>query len=195
MKVKLLMLSSILVMNTNGFAIDATKSTNQATSDATTNKNINTNATTNQEIDCNYKISPKTEVAQETLLKWSEKAAIQTFNYNSENIDTKLNDLKKCFTDQGWQGYNDALTKSGNLDAIKSQKLTVSSQVNGSPQISTMENNKWQIKVPLQVVYQNDKEKLTQLLSVNMLISRKASGELGISQIIAAPQANKDKKV
>ncbi len=41
---------------------------------------------------------------------------------------------------------------------------------------------------PLQVVYQNDKEKLTQLLTVDVLIGRKISGDLGIMQMIAAPR-------
>jgi len=39
----------------------------------------------------------------------------------------------------------------------------------------------------LQVVYQNDKEKLTQKLNVDLLIGRKMSGDLGIMQMIAIP--------
>ena len=51
-----------------------------------------------------------------------------------------------------------------------------------------IKDNQWKASVPLQVVYQNDKEKLTQLLTVNLLIGRKISGDLGIMQMIATPQ-------
>lgn len=40
----------------------------------------------------------------------------------------------------------------------------------------------------MQVVYQNDKEKLTQLLSVDVLVGRKVTGNLGIMQMIATPR-------
>lgn len=139
-------------------------------------------------INCEYKIDPTMAVNNETVIIWSEKAAVQTFSYTSENIDDKIKDLKNCFTDQGFTGYTDALSKSGNVEAIKNQKLSVSSLVDGKTIINKMEDNKWQLKVPLQVVYQNDKEKLTQLLFIDMLVARKVSGELGILQIIAAPR-------
>lgn len=139
-------------------------------------------------IDCDFKIDPTAEVKNETVIIWSEKAAVQSFNYSDDNVDARLKELKSCFTDQGYSGYQDALSKSGNIEAIKSQKLTVSSLVDGSTKINKLEDNKWQLKVPLQVVYQNDKEKLTQLLFIDMLVARKPSGELGILQIIAAPR-------
>ena len=96
--------------------------------------------------------------------------------------------LQSCFTDQGWTGFNSALQKSGNLDAIKTQKLTVSSQVDGQPQVTEAKDNQWKITLPLQVVYQNDKEKVTQLLNVNLTVGRKITGDLGIVQIIASPR-------
>lgn len=139
-------------------------------------------------LSCNYKFDADKEVGSEVVIRWSEKAAEQTFNYNYDNIKDKLNDLKNCFTDKGWKSYTSALDKSGNVESITSQKITVSSQVDGASKISKIENKKWQLKVPLQVIYQSEKEKLTQLLFVDMLIARKASGELGIMQIIAAPR-------
>lgn len=139
-------------------------------------------------INCEYKITPQQEVNNDLVITWSEKAAIQSFTYNNENIDNKLKDLKNCYTQQGYTSYTDALNQSGNIEAIKTQQLNVSSIVDGKTKISKIEDNKWQLKVPLQVVYQNSKEKLTQLLFIDMLVSRKASGELGILQIIAAPR-------
>jgi hypothetical protein len=146
-------------------------------------------AQTPQVVDCQYKISSDTTKIDQTLVStWAEKATIQSFDFSPTALDDQLVKLKNCFTDQGWQGFNDALQKSGNVNAIKSQNLTVSSQVDGNIQISEIKDNQWKITVPMQVVYQNDKEKLTQLLSVDLLVGRKVSGDLGIMQMIATPR-------
>lgn len=142
-------------------------------------------------IDCNYSIKASEKVLDDVVKTWSENAALQTFNYNSENIDAKLQELKQCFTEQGWIGYNEALTKSGNVSAIKSQKLNVSSQIDGDVNVNSIDNDKWQARIPIQVVYQNDKEKLTQSLDIDMLISRKTNGDLGVLQIVASVRDKK----
>lgn len=140
-------------------------------------------------INCDYKISAETKtIEQSIVVTWSEKATTQAFDFDPTALDSQIQKLKPCFTDQGWVGFNLALQKSGNLEAIKSQKLTVSSQVDGQPQVTEAKNNQWKITLPLQVVYQNDKEKVTQLLSVNLTVGRKITGELGIVQLIASPR-------
>ena len=140
-------------------------------------------------INCKYHIpADNTTVDQKVLSTWAAKAAIQSFEFNPASIDQELVDLKSCYTDPGWQGFNDALQKSGNIAAIKTQHLTVSSQVDGEVKINAVKDNQWKVSVPLQVVYQNDKEKLTQLLDIDLLVGRKISGDLGIMQMIAVPR-------
>nr|WP_241480505.1 DotI/IcmL family type IV secretion protein [Legionella norrlandica] len=117
-----------------------------------------------------------------------QKATTQSFDFEPNTVDSQLQKLQACFTDQGWQSFNSALQKSGNLDAIKSQSLHVSSQIDGQPQITEALGNQWKITLPLQVVYQNDKEKVTQLLNVNLTVGRKITGDLGINQMIATPR-------
>lgn len=96
--------------------------------------------------------------------------------------------LQPCFTEQGWTGFSAALQKSGNIEAIKSQKLNVTSQIDGQTLITDTKDNQWKITLPIAVVYQNDKEKVSQLLSVDLTVSRKTNGDLGITQMIAAPR-------
>ncbi|MGL5742512.1 MAG: DotI/IcmL family type IV secretion protein [Legionella sp.] len=140
-------------------------------------------------INCEYKIPATTKTIDQSLvLTWTEKAVTQAFDFDSNNLDTQLQKLQDCFTEQGWTGFNTALQKSGNLDAIKSQKLTVSSQVDWQVVVTEAKDNQWKLNVPLQVVYQNDKEKVTQLLSVDLTVGRKVTGDLGITQMIAAPR-------
>jgi hypothetical protein len=149
---------------------------------------ITTSSPPTQPINCNYKIPAETTKIEQTVIsQWAEKAALQSFDFDNATIDKQLAALKSCFTDQGWQSFNDALQKSGNLNAIKSQKLMVSSMLNGKSTSSEMKENQWKVSVPLQVVYQNDKEKLTQSLTVDIVVGRKISGDLGIMQMIASP--------
>lgn len=145
-----------------------------------------TKSTDNAAIDCNYHIPAGTSKVDQSLVqKWAEQAATQSFELNPETMDNQLTSLKTCYTDQGWQGFNDALQKSGNLDAIKNQHLTVSSSLDGPSTIIIDKDNQWNVSIPMQVIYQNDKEKLTQVLTVNLLVGRKESGDLGIMQMIA----------
>lgn len=147
-------------------------------------------------INCEYKISPDTKTIDQSLvMKWAAKAVTQAFDFDPNNLDAQLQKLQSCFTEQGWTGFNTALQKSGNLEAIKSQKLTVSSQVTGQIVVTEAKDNQWKINLPLQVVYQNDKEKVTQLLSVDLTVGRKITGDLGITQMIAAPRGTVTQKL
>ncbi|MCW8444368.1 DotI/IcmL/TraM family protein [Fluoribacter gormanii] len=147
-------------------------------------------------INCEYKIPAETKTIDQSLvLKWAAKAVTQSFDFDPNNLDAQLQKLQPCFTEQGWTGFNTALQKSGNLEAIKSQKLTVSSQVDGQVILTEAKDNQWKINLPLQVVYQNDKEKVTQLLSVDVTIGRKMTGDLGITQMIAAPRGTVTQKL
>lgn len=143
----------------------------------------------NKPLDCNYRIPAETTNIEPAIVqKWAEKAAVQSFDLDHNTLDKQLSDLKACYTDLGWQGFNDALQKSGNLNAIKTQQLTVSSMLNGEAKVIEAKDNQWKLTIPLQVVYQNDKEKLSQPLTVNLVVGRKISGDLGIMQMIAIPQ-------
>ena len=140
------------------------------------------------EINCKYHIPTNTTTIEQSLIStWASKAAVQSFEFNPTSIDAELTELKSCYTDQGWQGFNDALQKSGNIESFKKQGLTVSSLVDGELKVNPVKDNQWKVSIPLQVVYQNDKEKLTQKLNVDLLIGRKMSGDLGIMQMIAIP--------
>ena len=146
-------------------------------------------------INCEYNIPASTTIDQTVLATWAEKATMQSFDFNPTDLETQLEKLKPCFTEQGWQSFHDAFESSGNIKAIQLQNLTVSSQMDGKLSINPIKESQWKIAIRLQVVYQNDKEKLTQLLSIDLLVGRRASGNLGIMQIIATPrQADVSKK-
>ncbi|BCA96340.1 hypothetical protein TUM19329_27010 [Legionella antarctica] len=135
-------------------------------------------------INCNYKISPETKNIDEAfVLSWAVQAAIQSFDFNFLSLDTQLHQLESCYTEKGWKEFKNAMQKTGNIEAIKTQKLTAISQMDGRAQLIESKNNQWKISLPLHVIYQNDKGDVTQLLNVNLIVGRRSSGELGIMHL------------
>lgn len=137
-------------------------------------------------INCDLKVPEGiTQIDEELVKKWAENAAIQSFDFNSDSIDTQLQKLKSCYTAKGWQHFKNALDKSGNIEAIKSQNLRMSSKVSGQTKIIATRNNQWNMELLLQVVYQNKQIKVIKFLTVDLTMERKPSGDFGIARIIA----------
>ncbi|WP_133131052.1 DotI/IcmL family type IV secretion protein [Legionella yabuuchiae] len=142
-----------------------------------------------QPMSCEYKIPPeKTDISDSLIKSWAEFATVKAFELDAPTLDQQMAVLEKCFTKQGWAGFQTALEKSGNLQAIRSQNLIVSSQVDGKTVVNPAKENQWKVTIPLEVVYQNQQQRLTQLLSVDVLIGRTVTGDLGIMQMIAIPR-------
>ena len=143
-------------------------------------------------IDCEYKVTmPIEQLPSATLLKWSENAALETFSLNYKSLDNQLSKIKSCFTKQGWESFNQALKKSGNLDAIKKQQLSMSAKVDGKPEITDQQEKSWKVTIPLAVTYQNSQKQMVQKLIIDLMVGVKISGDLGINQVVA--QSSNDK--
>lgn len=186
------------VSQTTPEPINAAPQNNNVTQDKLTdaatlpqNTNTNTNNANTVTIDCHYHIPAQTtNIDQNTLKTWASQAILQSFDLNFSSMDRQLDELKNCYTEQGWQSFNDALVKSGNIDAIKTQQLNVTAQVDGQISLTDSKQNQWRVSLPLQVTYQNAQEKVLQHLTVDILLGRKVSGDLGIMQMIATPRNN-----
>jgi hypothetical protein len=147
-------------------------------------------------INCQYQLPKGTESVDQALVTtWAEKALVQSFQFVPENINTELEALKSCYTDQGWKAFNEALKTSGNLEAIRSNSLNVTSKIDGKIQVQNIKEKQWKVSMPLKVTYQNKEKQLLQALNVDLLIALKKSGSFGIMQVIAAPQKGEEKKV
>lgn len=166
----------------------ATTTTTPTTTAAPTQTTTAAPQPTPQTISCHFHFPANTTIADNVVKMWAEKAVLQTFDYSSDNVDIRLQELKLCFTDSGWVGFTTALDQSGNLTSIRNQKLTVSAQIDGSSNLSPIKENQWKVTLPMEVVYQNKQDKVTQLLTLEVMIARKVSGDLGIQQIIASPR-------
>ncbi len=145
-------------------------------------------------VDCVYQLSSTALISEKELAEWAQLAILKSFDYSFDTLETQLQKLKACYTEQGWLAFNDALRQSGNLATIKAQQLTVSCEIEGKLKVDPFKNNQWKITVPVKVVYQNTQEKLTQRLYVAMLVTKKSSSQLGVVQIIAEPKSQNASK-
>ncbi|AMP89242.1 DotI/IcmL family type IV secretion protein [Legionella pneumophila] len=140
-------------------------------------------------IDCDYKISPEiSHIDSDIILNWAEHAAILSFNLNFASIESQLNQLHSCYTEKGWGQLQNALRKSNNIETIKTEKLAVKGYRDGEAQIIEALDNRWKIILPLKVVYENDKKRVTHFLNIYLTIGWKNKDSLGIMQMIAIPR-------
>src|SRR3990167_4936904 len=123
-------------------------------------------------IDCSHPLASlhTTNIDSALIIQWAEKAAMQTFALEAPKLDTQMHLLKTCYTDQGWKSFNDAFKKSGNLDVIKHEQLSMSSLIDGKTTVESKQENQWKVSIPMQITYQNSKQKINQSLLVNLLI-------------------------
>ncbi|HAU1654731.1 TPA: type IV secretion protein IcmL [Legionella pneumophila] len=137
-------------------------------------------------VSCHYKIPAATiKTDKNIIIQWAEYAAMQSFHFEYTALEAELKELKSCYTKKGWSEFNAAMHKSGNLNAIKTQRLTMNSQIDGQARLIESQDNRWKIQLPLKVVYKNDRAQASQFLDIQLIIVRKMNGELGIVQLIA----------
>ncbi len=131
-------------------------------------------------------------------------AEIATPNYIFSINDSKKNnydffDFKPEILTEQWQkkipysmeknmaGLAIALEKLKHAKVTKTQKLILKGQKDREPLLVETNENQWNMMLPVQIVYQNDQNKVTKLLNVALVIERKSNGELGITQMHTIP--------
>lgn len=131
-----------------------------------------------------------------TLVNWVRDAAVLSFYYNFNNVDMWLNDYSHYFTPLGWIHYYNALRKSGNIERVKNERITVTSTPLEPPKILwegvDLNTYKWQVQVALLVHYQTETGKtVEQKLMVTMMLRRtdapNSKNGIAIDQFIAKP--------
>jgi intracellular multiplication protein IcmL len=131
-------------------------------------------------------------VASDSFVEtWTTNALIQANTYDFENYRTTLGQAEQYFTVPGWNSWVKALQDSGNLDAVKQNKMVASAVPLGAPVIdsSGVVNGvmTWKFEIPVELDYQVLNEKSPQrvlflVTVVRMPIDQNPSG-LGIQSI------------
>ena len=129
------------------------------------------------------------------LKKWSVYVSMKTFGLSDDSLDNTLRELTECFTTSGWNQFNDALNKSGNLKLIKTNHLSSDTHLIGQVVVQQQkEQQTWTSEIPLRVVYQNDKQKISQQINVHLRFSQLPNSKLAVMQIVGLPMHRNDIK-
>lgn len=131
-----------------------------------------------------------------SLVNWVRDAAVLSFYYNYNNVDLWIADYSHYFTPLGWVHYYNALKKSGNIEKVKNERITVTSTPLEPPKILwegvDLNVYKWQVQIALLVHYQAETGKtVEQKLMVTMMLRRTDAPNnkngIAIDQFIAKP--------
>jgi len=126
------------------------------------------------------------------LLDWVTEAATASYNFNFNNYEKVLHDVRIYFTDAGYQHFIQALTAAGVLNDVRNKRLVVFAVATSTPVVlkegSTPDGSyAWQVQIPLLITYQSAQEQRKQNLVWNILISREKTLEspkgIGISSV------------
>lgn len=128
------------------------------------------------------------------VLNWTADAIVRSFTLSFANYQSQLNDSRIQFTDAGWTGFQEALSRNKILDTIITQKLVTSAVPASAPVVTAsgiVENGRygWRIQMPLIVTYESASGSQSQTFNVEAVVVRRPETEnprgLGIGQIIA----------
>jgi intracellular multiplication protein IcmL len=114
------------------------------------------------------------------LLQWTQDTIISAFTFNFANYNDVFNSVKKSFTDNGWNEFNDFLNNSKLLDQVTKKELFVSAVAAQKPTIISEGDIKgryaWNISLPIMVSYSTrdsaDQQPQTQPFNVSVVVTR-----------------------
>ena len=126
-------------------------------------------------------------VSEASISVWSNEAIITAYTYDYKNIINRQKATAKYFTTQAWINYSQALSKSGLLQTVKTNRYNVSAVATMPPKIirSNIIKGKqnWQIEMPILAVYKNPQFQQKQYLNIKLTIesSNPGSGTRGLA--------------
>lgn len=126
-------------------------------------------------------------ISNAEVLAWASEVAVSSYTYNALSYTKQFANLKTKFTNDGWNNFEDALKKSGNLNEVINNGVVVSAYRSSPAEIeSYSEKNSistWVVKVPTQVTYETGYVKIEQDMDTYLTISQNNDGKLLIQNI------------
>jgi intracellular multiplication protein IcmL len=127
------------------------------------------------------------------VLSWATEAAAETMTFNFSDYRKRLQDSSRFFTRNGWQTFNDALSKSNLLEAVQSLQQVVTAAPRAAPVIlqEGLVNNvyQWQVQIPFNITYQAGSKEDNHAQLITLVIVRVSTLEtpdgIAIDQWIA----------
>ena len=135
--------------------------------------------------------------SDEYITQWVVEAILAANNWNFANYREALQSAcNEYFTPNGCQEYRDALIRIGNLESVKTKRLTVRAVVVKPPLIlnkiisGQTQRFTWNMQLEVMMSYLSSSEQSTQSLIVNLVVVRRPLTEyekgIGIEKYVAA---------
>lgn len=142
---------------------------------------------------CTTNLPDTTEPEKIRFVKtWSAYVAQKSFAFKHDSMDNQLKQLQFCYSKAGWTQFSEALKKSNNINLISSNQLMANTQIIGPIQVNHHpQYQSWTAVVPLRVVYQNQKQKISQEINVHLTINQLRNNQLAVIQIVGKPTHRK----
>lgn len=146
-----------------------------------------------QDIRCTSTVPDYSEKAKMKFIKdWATYVAQNSFNLSHDDLDNHLKQLQFCYSSSGWNQFNQALHKSGNLNLINQHQLKANTDVIGPIEINHHPKySSWTAMVPMRVVYQNQTQRISQEMNVHLTINQQTDNHLAVIQIVGRPAEKK----
>lgn len=110
------------------------------------------------------------------IMEWASLAVRAAYNLDFVNYQAQLQKASAYFTPSGWSAFTNALTASGVISSLQSNKLIMTSVVTSAPIVLDRSiisgHYSWHMQVPLLVTYSSASENRKQSLVVTLTIMR-----------------------
>ena len=133
-------------------------------------------------------------MSDSALKNWAVSAVTEAFTLGHHDWRRRLSDVRRHFTDDGYESFLEGLEESLFLDRLRKNRQVASAVANGAPVITDTRKFQgqvaWAIEFPMLVTFQAGARRLDQTLVARVLVMRvplseRASG-IGIAQLIAS---------
>jgi hypothetical protein len=135
--------------------------------------------------------------SDERITQWATEAVLQANNWNFADYREALQAAcNRYFTPAGCQEYRDALIRIGNLESVKTKRLTVRAVVVKPPLIlnkvlqDQTQRFTWQMQMEVLISYLSSAEQTAQSLIVTVVVVRRPLAEyeqgVGIEKYVAS---------
>ena len=102
------------------------------------------------------------------LQVWANEAIINTFTFNSQNIQARQQDMSQYFSPETWKIFRDAFNQSHIYKEIQTHHLEVSAVATHPPKITIKTPSDIAAEMPILVTYTSPKKTITQHLNVTL---------------------------
>lgn len=130
--------------------------------------------------------------SNQEVIQWTARALTTAYTLSFANYSQQLNDMKPQFTTDGWESFNQALSRTGFIENLIGGKYVTSAVPAAAPTIvsegTVLRSYGWRVQMPMTISYRSSGVDQTQSITVEVTVVQRPAVEnpsgLGIAQII-----------